>query len=251
VPEPIIPAPLDVVRWDLPDGQVDYQVAWQRQRELHAQRLAGQVGDTCLLLQHPPVFTAGRRARPEDRPMDGTPVVEVDRGGEITWHGPGQVVGYPVVRLPIPVNVVRHVRRQEEAIIRTCADLGLATTRVDGRSGVWVLGAGPPGPMSRPSAARDEGLDRKVAAVGVRVARMVTMHGFALTCDSDLTWFDRIGPCGIHDAGVTSLSAELGRPVSVAEVLPLLEHHLRRCLLDDGGRPDYASVPPQRERVLV
>nr|WP_218566319.1 lipoyl(octanoyl) transferase LipB [Vallicoccus soli] len=198
-------------------GLVEYEAAWAEQRRLHAERVAGRVPDTVLLLEHPPVYTAGRRTNSWERPTDGTPVVDVDRGGRITWHGPGQLVGYPLVRLPDPVDVVAHVRRVEEALIRTCADLGVATARVEDRSGVWVLG-------------RDGEQDRKVAAIGIRVSRGVAMHGFALNADPDLSWFDRIVPCGITDASVTSLSRELGRDVAVAEVVPLVERHLADVL---------------------
>jgi lipoyl(octanoyl) transferase len=209
-------------------GTVPYEQAWDRQRALHHARLADTVPDTVLLLDHPPVYTAGRRTSPWERPTDGTPVVDVDRGGRITWHGPGQLVGYPVLRLPDPVDVVAHVRRVEEAVIRTCAELGLASaTRVEGRSGVWVPGDGRAGTP-----------DRKVAAIGIRVSRGVTMHGFALNCDCDLGWFDRIVPCGITDAGVTSLTAELGRPVTVADALPVAERHLAEVL---GAVPDAAA----------
>ena len=189
---------------------VGYEQAWQLQRELHAHRAVGEIPDACLLLEHPPVYTAGRRTSLADRPVGdpGAPVIEVDRGGKITWHGPGQLVGYPVVALDEPVDVIGYVRAIEEALIRTCADAGLPTGRVEGRSGVWV------------------GQDRKVAAIGVRVARGVTMHGFALNCDNDLSWFDRIIPCGIPDAAVTSLSAELGRQVRVGDVLEDVERHL-------------------------
>lgn len=189
---------------------IGYQDAWDLQRAIHADVVAGAAPDTVLLLEHEAVYTAGRRTDPLDRPMDGTPVVDVDRGGRITWHGPGQLVGYPIVRLPMPLDVVGHVRRLEEALIAACGDLGLATARVPGRSGVWV-------------AADDRGPDRKVAAIGVRVAQGVTQHGFALNCDCDLVAFDRIVPCGIRDAGVTSLTAELGRRVTVAEALPVVE----------------------------
>lgn len=182
------------------------------QREIHAAVVGGEA-DTVLLLEHPPVYTAGRRTEPLERPFDGTPVVDVDRGGKITWHGPGQLVGYPIVRLATPVDVVAHVRRIETLIIEVCAELGLATTQIDGRSGVWVPADG-------------RGQDRKVAAIGIRVAEGVTMHGFAINCDCDLTWFDRIVPCGITDASVTSLSKELGRDVTVAEVLPLVQERL-------------------------
>ncbi len=241
---------LEVIRWGLPGRPTPYDVAWERQQVLHAQRVADDIPDTCLLLEHPSVFTAGRRSKGEDRPVDGTPVVEVDRGGEITWHGPGQVVGYPIVKLPLPLNLVQHVRRQEEAIIRTCADFGLATSRIDGRSGVWVLGSGAPEALLSPSLAFEQGLDRKIAAIGVRVARLTTMHGFALNYSPDLTWFDKIGPCGIHDAGVTSLSRELGRTIPITEVLPSLEHHLRTALqVGSVAEPvAFPSVPRQSDR---
>ncbi|HYY10794.1 MAG TPA: lipoyl(octanoyl) transferase LipB [Kineosporiaceae bacterium] len=195
------------------DDRVEYERAWALQRELHAQVAAGQAPDTVLLLEHPPVYTAGRRTHPADRPFDGTLVVDVDRGGRITWHGPGQIVGYPIVKLASPVDVVAYVRRLEEALIGACADLGVTAGRVEGRSGVWI-------------AADARGRERKVAAIGVRVAQGVTMHGFALNCDPDLSWFSRIVPCGIPDADVTSLTAELGRDVPVPEVLPLVEQHL-------------------------
>ena len=202
-------------------GTVDYQLAWQEQRRLHAAVVAGTSPDTVLLLQHPSVYTAGKRTQPWERPADGTPVVETDRGGQITWHGPGQLVGYPVVRLPAeggrPRDVVAYVRRMEQLLIDACAELGLATARVRGRSGVWV-------PADR------RGPERKVAAIGVRVARGVAMHGFALNCDCDLSYFDRIVPCGISDASVTSLTAELGRPVPVTAALPVVERHLPTLL---------------------
>ncbi|WP_019877748.1 lipoyl(octanoyl) transferase LipB [Sporichthya polymorpha] len=198
---------------------VPYEPAWELQRELHAARADGTVEDTVILLEHEPVFTAGKRTEPQDRPWDGTPVVEVDRGGKITWHGPGQLTGYPIVKLPDGVYVVDYVRKLEAAIIATCADLGLANAqRVPGRSGVWVPGTGPLDP------------DRKVAAIGIRVAKGVTMHGFAINCDCDLGWFSRIVPCGISDAGVTTLTKELGRPVPVAEVVPVVERRLLEAL---------------------
>ncbi len=203
--------PLDVVR----AGLVDYRTAWDEQRRLHEAVADGRAPDTVLLLEHPNVYTAGKRTQPADRPFDGTPVVDVDRGGRITWHGPGQLVGYPILTLPDPIDVVAYVRRVERMLIDVCAELGLATTRVDGynRSGVWVT-------------ADDRGPDRKVAAIGIRVARGVTQHGFALNCDCDLTAYDRIVPCGLTDTGVTSLSKELGRRVTVAEALPVVEKHL-------------------------
>jgi lipoyl(octanoyl) transferase len=185
-------------------GTVEYRTAWQLQRDLADARVAGGP-DTLLLLEHPPVYTAGRRTEPHERPVDGTPVVDTDRGGKITWHGPGQLVGYPIIGLAEPLDVVKYVRRLEESLMKVCADLGLDTVRVDGRSGVWV-----PAGAGRPA--------RKVAAIGVRVSRATTMHGFALNCDCDLGAFTAIVPCGISDAGVTSLSAELGRTVAVDEV---------------------------------
>jgi len=194
-------------------GLVDYQVAWDEQRNIHEQVVTGQRPDTVLLLEHPSVYTAGKRTEAWDRPVDGTPVIDVDRGGKITWHGPGQLVGYPIIKLPDPIDVVAYVRRTEQLLIDVCAEFGLAVGRVEGRSGAWV-------------AADGTGPDRKVAAIGIRVSRGVTQHGFALNCDPDLSHYDRFVPCGIRDAGVTSLSAELGRQVTVADVLPVVERHL-------------------------
>ncbi|MGY1913917.1 lipoyl(octanoyl) transferase LipB [Blastococcus sp. SYSU DS0973] len=205
-------------------GTVPYEEAWAWQRELHAQRVAGEVPDTLLLLEHPSVYTAGRRTEPHERPMDGTPVVDVDRGGKITWHGPGQLVGYPIVALPDPVDVLAYVRRLEAALIDVCAGFGVTAGRVEGRSGVW-LPADAPGSGFRP--------ERKVAAIGIRVARGVTMHGFALNCDPDLGAFGAIVPCGIPDAGVTSLSAETARDVSVADALRPVEDAM--CAVLAGG----------------
>ena len=189
-------------------GQVDYDLAWALQQRLHDKVVAG-ADDLVLLLEHEGVYTAGKRTQAWERPVDGSRVIDVDRGGKITWHGPGQVTGYPIVRLADPVDVVAYVRRVEQVLIDVCTDLGLETVRVDGRSGVWTTDGA-----------------RKVAAIGIRVARGVTMHGFALNCDNSLTAYDAIVACGIRDATVTTLSAELGRPVPVAEVLPLLEQHL-------------------------
>ncbi|NTW41038.1 MAG: lipoyl(octanoyl) transferase LipB [Cellulomonadaceae bacterium] len=194
---------------------IEYTRAWALQRELHAAVVNGSRTDTVLLVEHPEVYTAGRRTATWDRPTDGTPVVDVDRGGRITWHGPGQLVAYPIVRLAGPVDVVAYVRALEYAVMRVCSDLGVETIRVAGRSGVWCA--------ADPATGR---LERKVAAIGVRVARGVTMHGLALNCDPDLTAFGRIVPCGIADADVTSLSAELGRDVTIDEVEPLLGAHL-------------------------
>lgn len=185
-------------------ASVDYRTAWRLQRDLADARVAGGP-DTLLLLEHPSVYTAGRRTQPHERPVDGTPVVDTDRGGKITWHGPGQLVGYPIIGLAEPLDVVNYVRRLEESLIQVCTDLGLATGRIDGRSGVWL-----PDRDGRPA--------RKVAAIGVRVSRATTLHGFALNCDCELSAFTSIVPCGIPDAGVTSLSAELGRRVGVSDV---------------------------------
>jgi len=196
---------------------LDYESAWAEQRRVHAARVAGQLPDTVLLLEHPPVYTAGKRTAGSDRPLDGTPVIDVDRGGRITWHGPGQLTGYPIVELPDPLDVVGHVRRLEQALIAVCGELGLTAGRVEGRSGVWVP-------------ADERGPERKVAAIGIRVARGVSMHGFGLNCDPDLSWFDRIVPCGIRDATVTSLTAELGRHVGVPDVLDLVERELAAVL---------------------
>jgi lipoyl(octanoyl) transferase len=218
---PTAGAVLRLVRVGFGADAVPYEQAWQQQRAIHDAVADGREPDTVLLLEHPPVYTAGRRTEAQDRPTDGTAVVEVDRGGRITWHGPGQLVGYPLVRLPDPIDVVAHVRRLEDVLIATCADLGVSAGRVAGRSGVW-LPADTPLQGTRP--------ERKVAAIGVRVSRGVTMHGFALNCDCDLGWFDRIVPCGIADAGVTSLSAELGRTITVADALPYVETHLQEVL---------------------
>ena len=200
--------PLDVVDL-LPQGPVDYLEVWQTQRELHAEVAAGHRPDTLILLEHASVYTAGKRTEPHERPVDGTPVVDVDRGGKITWHGPGQLVGYPIVRLPDSVLVVDYVRRLEEAIIGLLAGYGLDTGRVRGRSGVWL-------------AADEVRPERKIAAIGVRVAAGTTMHGFALNVDPDLTTYDKIIPCGLVGVGVTSMAVELDRPVDVAEVAAAL-----------------------------
>jgi lipoyl(octanoyl) transferase len=221
---------------------VEYVAAWDLQREVHHEVVAGGP-DSVLLLEHPPVFTAGKRTEPHERPLDGSaPVIDVDRGGKITFHGPGQLVGYPIVRLPEHVKVVDYVRRLEEALIHTCTDLGVTTARVPGRSGVWLqAGDGRP--------------ERKIAAIGIRVARGVTMHGFAINCDVDLGWYDQFVPCGIDDAGVTSLSEELGRDVGVEEVAAVVEKHLRDLLSwgpytptpDYEPRPDPAKARPAED----
>ena len=198
---------------------MDYVRGWEMQRAVHARRVSGEIPDSCLLLEHQPVYTAGKRTAVSDRPVGdpGAPVIDVDRGGKITWHGPGQLTAYPIVKLREPMDVVRYVRALEEAMIRVCSDFGLQAVRVEGRSGAWL-------PAAR-------GLqERKIGAIGARVARGVTMHGLALNCDCDLSWYDRIVPCGIRDAGVTSLTAETGIPVSVSDVTPLLERHLTAAL---------------------
>ncbi|MCR6032906.1 lipoyl(octanoyl) transferase LipB [Nocardioides sp. zg-579] len=218
----------------LGDDALDYLAAWDLQREVHAQVADGAAPPTVLLLEHPPVYTAGKRTEPHERPLDpgGAQVVDVDRGGKITFHGPGQLVGYPIVALPDHVKVVDYVRRVEEALIAVCADLGVTTARVPGRSGVWLR-------------ADDRGPERKIAAIGIRVSRGVTMHGFSLNCDVDLDWYDRFVPCGIADAGVTTLTAELGRRVTTADVLPLVERHLATYLAWEpyDATPDYDARP--------
>nr|WP_184830289.1 lipoyl(octanoyl) transferase LipB [Jiangella mangrovi] len=201
------------------EGYVPYQDAWDEQRRLHAARVAGDIEDTVVLLEHEAVYTAGKRTTPDERPLldAGAPVIDVDRGGKITWHGPGQLTGYPILKLPEPYDVIGYVRRVEQLMLDVCHDFGVGAVRVDGRSGVWIQ----PG---------DGSPDRKLGAVGLRVAQGVTMHGFALNCDNDLGWYDRIIACGISDAGTTTLSKELGRRVTVAEVLPYVERHLDELL---------------------
>ncbi|MEW2506270.1 lipoyl(octanoyl) transferase LipB [Amycolatopsis sp. NPDC047767] len=219
-------------------GTIDYTEAWDLQREILTARADETGPDTLLLLEHPSVYTAGKRTEPEDRPADGTPVIDVDRGGKITWHGPGQLVGYPILQLADPIDVMHYVRRLEEALIVVCEQLGVRTGRVEGRSGVWIP-------------ADDRGIERKIAAIGIRVQRGVTMHGFELNCNADLGAFDSIVPCGIRDAGVTSLSYELQRDVTVTEVLPLARDAVLAALegelvvRDDRWlpRPEAPSAP--------
>jgi lipoyl(octanoyl) transferase len=196
-------------------GLVDYQKAWDVQRTIHDEVASGLRPNTLLLLEHPSVYTAGRRTDDAERPTDGTPVIDVDRGGRITWHGPGQLVGYPIVKLQNPTELVGFVREIEAALIMVCADLGISTVRIEGRSGVWV---------------QDEKGDRKIAAIGIRVAKGVTMHGFALNVNPDLAAFRQIVPCGIADADVTSLEIELGRSIAIDEVAPLVERHVFESL---------------------
>ena len=241
-------------------GLVDYLDAWELQRRVH-QGVVDGGPDTVLLLEHPPVFTAGKRTEPHERPGPGAgrgaPVLDVDRGGKITFHGPGQLVGYPIVRLPDHVKVVDYVRRLEEALIATCADFGVHSARVPGRSGVWLQGDDQATSRRQRGGAADA-LDpshqRKIAAIGIRVSRGVAMHGFALNCDVDLGWYDEFVPCGIDDAGVTSLSAECGRDVPVAEAMPAVRRHLTRLLAWEpyDPTPDYEARPePGRRSVAV
>lgn len=224
------------------EAAVDYVEAWELQRRVHAEVVAGTRPDTVLLLEHPPTYTAGKRTEPHERPADsgGAPVVEVDRGGKITFHGPGQLVAYPIVRLPEHVLVVDFVRRLEEAMIATCRDLGVETARVPGRSGVWLRADG-----SRP--------ERKVGAIGLRVSQGVTMHGISLNCDVDLGWYDRFVPCGIADAGVTTLSLETGRRIGVDEALPVLQRRLTELLAWQpyAATPDYEPRPDPAKQPRV
>ena len=194
---------------------MDYVEALELQRALHGEIADGTRENTLLLVEHPSVYTAGKRTQDHERPADGTPVIDVDRGGKITWHGLGQLVGYPIVRLAKPTELVGFVREIESALIATCSELGLVATRVEGRSGVWVV---------------DSKGERKIAAIGIRVARGVTMHGFALNVEPDLSAFEAIIPCGIQDAAVTSLAIELGRSISVDEVLPVVEKYMYESL---------------------
>jgi lipoyl(octanoyl) transferase len=196
---------------------VEFKQAWDQQRELHHKIVSENHPNTVVLLEHQNVYTAGRSTKPEDRPMDSSPVFDIDRGGRITWHGPGQIICYPIIKLDDPVDVVAHVRRLELLIMNVCSKLGLETTQIEGRSGVWVKGNG--------------FLDKKIAAIGIRVAKKATMHGFALNCNNSLDGFRKIVPCGIPDSDVTTLSLELGRDVSVAEVTPLVEEEIRNGAL--------------------
>ena len=195
---------------------VPFEQAWQLQRWVHGKRVAGEVTDTVLFLEHAPVYTAGKRAAPHERPSDGTPVVDVDRGGRVTWHGPGQLVAYPIVAV---TDVTGYICRLEDTMIQICADFGVTARRVSGRPGVWAAGDAS---LGLP--------DRQLGAVAIRLSRGVTMHGFALNCANDPRWFNRIVPCGIPDVGVSSLSAETGRRIVVEEVLPIAEKRLAEAL---------------------
>ncbi len=196
-------------------GVVDYLSAWKLQKQIHEDVVNLQSKNTLLLLEHPSVYTAGRRTEILDRPLDDTPVIDVDRGGKITWHGPGQLVGYPIIKLKNSTDVVGFVRELETALISVCAEFGVKADRYCERSGVWV---------------RDDKSDRKIAAIGLRVAKGVTMHGFALNVNPDLSAYEKIIPCGITGAKVTSLTAELGREVSINEVLPIIKKHIHPML---------------------
>lgn len=228
-------------------GLIDYQQAWDLQRELAATRAGGAGHDTLLLLEHPPVYTAGRRTEQADRPTDGSPVIDVDRGGKITWHGPGQLVGYPIIRLAEPLDVVDYVRRLEQALIQAVTDLGVPCGRVPGRSGVWLAASG-----LLP--------ERKIASIGIRVQRGVTLHGISLNCNPDLGAFGAIIPCGIRDVGSTSLSQELGREVTVAQARPRIAELVPAALngelpvtehdIPQAGTPavaDHAAATPARD----
>lgn len=196
-------------------GVVDYLSAWKLQKQIHEDVVNLQSKNTLLLLEHPSVYTAGRRTEILDRPLDDTPVIDVDRGGKITWHGPGQLVGYPIIKLKNSTDVVGFVRELETALISVCTEFGVKADRYCERSGVWV---------------RDGKSDRKIAAIGLRVAKGVTMHGFALNVNPDLSAYEKIIPCGITGAKVTSLTAELGREVSINEVLPIIKKHIHPML---------------------
>ncbi|MEY3009211.1 MAG: hypothetical protein RL464_876 [Actinomycetota bacterium] len=196
-------------------GLVDYEEAWQIQRQFHMEVVAGARPNTLLLVEHPPIFTAGRRTLDNERPIDGSKVIDVDRGGKITFHGPGQIVGYPIVKLRDSLDVVGFVRELESSLIEVCKEFGLLAERYCERSGVWI---------------RDSKGDRKIAAIGIRVAKGVTMHGFALNIDPDLSFYEKIVPCGIADAGVTSFANELGQSPAIEDVLPVLERHIYEAL---------------------
>jgi lipoyl(octanoyl) transferase len=208
---------VDYVVTGLSANSVSYSTALEQQRAMHAAVASGRAPDSVLLLEHPSVYTAGKRTEPHERPVDGgIPVVDVDRGGKITWHGPGQLVGYPIVRLADPIDVVAYVRRLEELLLGVLDELGIPGTRVEGRSGVWI---------ERPGAPHD-----KIAAIGIRVADGVTMHGFSLNCSNDLEPYRAIIPCGIRDAGVTTISRELGRTVTPTDVVEIVVRRFEPAL---------------------
>jgi lipoyl(octanoyl) transferase len=237
---------LDFLYPGLGTEQLDYGQAWELQRSIHAEVASGSAPDTVLVLEHAEVYTAGKRTEPHERPVGGTvPVVEVDRGGKITWHGPGQLVVYPIIRLPESVGVVDYVRRLEEAMIRLFAEYGLATGRVRGRSGVW-LAADPSTGSGRASSSGPARPERKIAAIGVRVAAGTTMHGLAINVDPDMSGFGRIVPCGLTDVGVTSMAAELGEAPTLPEVAHVFRPHLEQALAFEPYEqsPDLPVVAP-------
>jgi lipoyl(octanoyl) transferase len=209
---------------------VGYQEAYDLQHRLATERADGTLDHDLLpLLEHPSTYTAGKRTEDADRPTNGAPVIDVDRGGRITWHGPGQLVGYPIVKLAEPLDVVDYVRRLEEALIRVCADLGVTTGRIGGRSGVWI---------------RDSAGERKLGQIGIRVARGVALHGFALNLDPDMSAFEAIVPCGIADAGVSSITREVGRTVTVESVIAVVGAAVAAAL--DDSSPASRTSPPTR-----
>jgi lipoyl(octanoyl) transferase len=209
--------PLVIEKWGFADQAVEYQSAWDRQKLIHQKVVAGSHPPLVALLEHQSVYTAGRSTQPADRPQNGSKVFDIDRGGRITWHGPGQLVGYPIIKLPDPIDIVAHVRRIELLIIDVCQEFGLVSQQIAGRSGVWVNN----GPVPK-----------KIAAIGIRVAKRVTMHGFALNCNNELAPFRDIVPCGIPDADVTSLSEELNRNISVQDVVPIVEKYITAGALE-------------------
>src|SRR3954462_8924362 len=225
---------VDYVDTGLSANSVPYLTALEQQRAVHAAVASGRASDTVILLEHPSVYTAGKRTEPHERPTDGTPVIDVDRGGKITWHGPGQLVGYPIVRLADPIDVVAYVRRLEGMLIAVLAELGITGVRVEGRSGVWLVDE------SRPTG-------DKSAAMGIRVGEGVTMHGFALNCSNGFEAYEPIVACGIADAGVTSITRELGRQVTPADVVPIVERlfpeHLAPSLFSATFSPTTEAVP--------
>lgn len=225
---------MEFVSLSLGEALRDYQQVWDLQREVHAEVVAGTRANTVLLVEHSSVYTAGKRTAKWDRPTDDTPVIDVDRGGKITWHGPGQLVAYPIIRLPEPTDVIRYVRALEQSVIDTAKEFGISAQRVEGRSGVWLTAANISRHHTAKHAVSTPAMDRKLAAIGVRVARGVTMHGLALNCNPDLGAFDKIVPCGISDAGVTSLSVEYGSEITITQALAPLKEHLSTALAYAG-----------------
>ena len=217
---------IDVALTSLAPDLLDYHEGWALQRRVHAEVVAGTRADSLILCEHEAVYTAGKRTAPDERPVDGTPVVDVDRGGKITWHGPGQLTGYPILRLPDRHEVVAFVRDLEAMMIDVAARFGVTGERVEGRSGVWVR--------------TSDGWD-KIGAIGLRVEQGVTMHGFALNCSNELTAYDRIVACGIRDAGVTTLSALTGRTVTPADAAPIVLEHFERGVLGLAAREQVAA----------